>query len=237
MRLQKYLAHAGVASRRKAEVMISRGRVAVNGKIIRTQGTQVEPGDLVEVDGRPVDLDEPKTSLVLNKPRNIISTASDEKGRRTVLDFVKDYEDLRLYPVGRLDRNSSGLIVLTNDGDLAQVLTHPSYGVKKTYEATVEGEVSPETAMKLSKGIELEDGPTAPASFRIKEVRKNKTRMTCQIGEGRNRQIRRMFEAVGHPVLDLKRTAVGKIRLGRLPSGQTRPLNNGELKWIDSLKD
>ncbi|MDO5036906.1 MAG: pseudouridine synthase [Tissierellia bacterium] len=236
MRLQKYIAHAGIASRRKAEKMIEAGQVKVNGQVVLEQGVQVKPGDLVEVRGKKISLEEEKTTLVLNKPRGVISTAEDEKGRPTVLDYAKGYEDLRLYPVGRLDRDTTGLILLTDDGDLTYRLTHPSFEVEKTYHATVGGIVSREEIKKLREGILLEDGMTAPGKFKIMEVRNDKTRVACTIHEGKNRQIRRMFEALGHPVLYLKRISYGPIKLGSLPSGQLRGLSAAEKKWLRALR-
>src|SRR5699024_5281396 len=152
--------------------------------------------------------------LMLNKPRDVMSTTSDEKGRKTVLDFVEN-KDNRLYPVGRLDRNTTGLILITNDGETAHKLLHPSFEIEKTYRANVDGIVNKEELKKLNEGIELDDGMTLPAKFKILEVRNNKTRLSCTIREGRNRQIRRMFEAIDHPVLSLQRIRVGELKLGR----------------------
>ncbi len=235
MRLQKFMAHAGVASRRKSEEIIAAGRVKVNGELVREQGYLVEPGDIVTVDGKRIRMERENVILMLNKPRDVLSTTSDEKGRKTVLDFVEDSEH-RLYPVGRLDRNTTGLILLTNNGEIAHKLLHPSFEIEKTYRATVDGVVTKEELRQLNTGIELEDGMTLPAKFRIIEVRNNKTRLSCTIREGRNRQIRRMFEAIDHPVLSLQRIQVGELKLGRLPMGKTRKLNNQELKWLQSIR-
>lgn len=236
MRLQKYMAHCGLASRRKCEEYIDSGKVKVNGEVIKTQGYIVQEGDRVEYNNRVIRLEEKKVYIALNKPRGVLSTVSDEKGRKTVLDCLGRSERERIYPVGRLDRDSSGLILLTNDGDLTQKLLHPKREVVKVYMATVEGELNDKDIIPLNEGISLDDGMTAKAEFSIIENRKNKTRLKCKIHEGRNRQIRRMFEAIGHPVIFLERVEVGPIKLGLLGRGEHRLLTEGEVSKLKRIR-
>jgi len=231
MRLAKYLAHAGVASRRAAEQLIASGRVAVEGEIVTDPARDVGEDTRVSVDGRPTRGVEPRVLYVVNKPVGVVSTARDTHGRRTVLDLVPS-RGLRLYPVGRLDADSSGLILLTNDGELANRLTHPSFEVPKTYRARLGGGPLGERALEvLRRGIALEEGTTAPAVAR--RVRGNLLELT--IHEGRNRQVRRMCEAVGHPVLELQRIAFGPLRLGDLQAGAHRRLRAGEVESLRAL--
>jgi 23S rRNA pseudouridine2605 synthase len=231
MRLAKYLAHAGVASRRAAEQLIASGRVAVEGEIVTDPARDVGEDTRVSVDGRPTRGFEPRVLYALNKPVGVVSTARDTHGRRTVLDLVPS-RGLRLYPVGRLDADSSGLILLTNDGELANRLTHPSFEVPKTYRARLGGGPLGECALDaLRRGVALEDGTTAPALAR--RVRGNVLELT--IHEGRNRQVRRMCEAVGHPVLELQRIAFGALRLGDLQVGAHRRLRAGEVESLRAL--
>ncbi|MDQ0507760.1 pseudouridine synthase [Peptoniphilus ivorii] len=236
MRLQKFMAHAGVDSRRNCEEIIAAGRVSVNGTIVDTQGHQVEPGDIVRVDGKRIFLPSAHTYVLLNKPRGVVSTVKDNKGRKTVLDIVEGFGNARLYPVGRLDMDSSGLLLLTDDGTLTQRLLHPKYGIKKTYLVTVRGKIDEKTAHTLSAGVTLSDGPTAPAEFVILEDRGEKTRLKVTISEGRNRQIRRMFEAVGAEVVTLERTEFGPLRLGRLGKGEYRPLKRHEVEKLKAWR-
>ena len=234
MRLQKYMAHCGVDSRRKCEEYIDSGRVKVNGEVIKTQGYIVESDDRVEFDNKIIKLEKEMVYIALNKPRGVVSTVSDEKDRKTVLDCIGE-EKVRLYPVGRLDRDSSGLILLTNDGQITQQLLHPKHEIEKTYLATIEGEISKEDLLPLNNGIELDDGMTSKANFRIIEKRANKTRVECKIHEGRNRQVRRMFEAINHPVLFLERIEFGPIKLGKLGRGEYRHLSNKEIESLRRL--
>ncbi len=228
MRLAKHLAHAGVASRRAAETIVRAGRVAVNGQIVRDPALQIGEGDRVELDGRP--LPAPATNVVyaLNKPLGVVSTARDTHGRPTVVGLVRD-PGLRLYPVGRLDIDTSGLILLTNDGPLAERLTHPRYEVPKTYRARVgAGPVSDPDLRALRAGVRLDDGLTAPARAR----RAGADAIELTIREGRNRQVRRMFDAIGHPVLELERVAFGPLRLGDLAPGAHRRLSDAEVQRL-----
>jgi 23S rRNA pseudouridine2605 synthase len=231
MRLAKYLAHAGVASRRSAEAMIAAGRVSVAGEVVEDPARDVGQGSEVAIDGRPVEGPEPRVLYALNKPVGVLSSARDTRGRPTVLSLVPA-SGLRLYPVGRLDVNSSGLILLTNDGELANRLTHPRFEVGKTYRARLlGGPIRPAALKALRHGVPLEDGPTAPA--RVRRLRANEIELT--IREGRNRQVRRMCAAVGHPVAALERVAFGPVRLGGLAPGQHRRLRDAEVEQLRAL--
>ncbi len=231
MRLAKYLAHAGVASRRAAETVIAGGRVSVDGEIVLDPARDVTEHSRVTVDGRTLDGPEARVAYALHKPLGVVSTAHDSHGRRTVVDLVPA-EGLRLYPVGRLDADSSGLILLTNDGELANRLTHPRFEVEKTYRAKLGGAPIADGALRsLRRGVELDDGPTAPA--RVRRVGANLIELT--IHEGRNRQVRRMCEAVGRPVIALERVAFGLLRLGDLAAGEHRRLTEREIKNLRAL--
>jgi 23S rRNA pseudouridine2605 synthase len=229
-RLQKVLAQAGVASRRKCEEFITAGKVKVNGVVVTELGTKVDPqNDRIEVNGEPIKLEE-KVYILLNKPIGVVSTASDPQGRKTVVDLVGIEQ--RVYPVGRLDLDTSGLLIMTNDGELANGLMHPRHEIDKTYRAWVKGIVTGEKAKQLAKGVELEDGPTAPAKVRILETGPDETLLEITIHEGRNRQVRRMCEAIGHPVKSLHRTQVAFLKLGRLRYGEMRHLTPGEVERL-----
>jgi 23S rRNA pseudouridine2605 synthase len=228
MRLAKYLAHAGVASRRAAETIVREGRVSVGGKIVRDPACDVDDESGVAVDGRALDGVERRVLYAVNKPLGVVSTASDTHGRPTVVSLVKG-EPSRLYPVGRLDADSTGLMLLTNDGDLAHRLTHPSFEVEKTYRARVGGGPVGEDALrKLREGVRLEDGTTAPARVR----RVGSGVLEIAIHEGRNRQVRRMCDAVGHPVRELRRIAFGPLELGGLAVGAYRRLGDGDVERL-----
>jgi 23S rRNA pseudouridine2605 synthase len=231
MRLAKYLAHAGVASRRASETIIADGRVTVDGAVITDPARDVDDSKAVKVDGRRV-----KTTghahlvYLLNKPAGVVSTAKDPQGRRTVVSLVRT--DERLYPVGRLDYDTTGLILLTNDGDLAHRMTHPSFEVPRTYRARVANAPVNEPAIRsLREGVELEDGVTAPAKVR----RLSSNHLELTIHEGRKRQVKRMLEAVGHPVRSLERVAFGPLRLGALEEGEYRELKPAEIEQLRSL--
>ena len=228
MRLAKYLAHAGVASRRAAERLIAQGRVTLDGATVTDPATHVERGAAVSVDGELLAGPEPRVVFALNKPVGVVSTARDTHGRETVTGLV-EAGGLRLYPVGRLDADSAGLILLTNDGELANRLTHPRYEVPKTYRARVADPPVAEAALRsLREGVELDDGPTAPAAVRLLAP----DELEITIHEGRNRQVRRMCEAVGHPVLSLTRIAFGALRLGALEPGEHRRLGAEEIAGL-----
>jgi len=231
MRLAKYLAHAGVASRRSADAMIAARRVSVDGEVVDDPARDVGQGSGVAVDGRPVEGPEPRVLFALNKPVGVVSSARDTHGRPTVVALVPT-AGLRLYPVGRLDADSSGLILLTNDGELANRLTHPRFAVAKTYRARLGGGPVRAAALNaLRRGVQLEDGPTAPAL--VRRLRADEIELT--IREGRNRQVRRMCAAVGHPVAELKRVAFGPVRLGELAPGEHRRLPDAEIERLRAL--
>jgi 23S rRNA pseudouridine2605 synthase len=231
MRLAKYLAHAGVASRRAAEELIAAGRVSVHEEVVRDPARDVDDSCHVAVDGRPLAGAEPRVVYALHKPVGVLSTAHDARGRPTVLDLLPD-EHRRLYPVGRLDADSSGLILLTNDGALAHRLTHPSFEVPKAYRARVGGGAVAEPALRaLRTGVTLDDGPTAPALVR----RIGRDVLELTIHEGRNRQVRRMCEAVGHPVISLERVRFGPLGLTGLAAGAHRRLTLAEVGQLHAL--
>jgi 23S rRNA pseudouridine2605 synthase len=228
VRLARFLAHSGVASRRASEGLVREGRVRVDGDVVTDPARSVDEGCEVAVDGRVVEF-EPREVHVLNKPFGVVSTAQDTHGRPTVVELVRSPR--RLYPVGRLDADTTGLLLLTNDGELAERLTHPRYGVEKLYRARVEpARVSDAALNALSSGVALDDGPTSPARVR----RLGKGVVEVAIREGRKRQVRRMLEAVGHRVVSLERVAFGPLRLGDLGPGASRLLSDSE---VASLRD
>ena len=230
IRLQKLMAAAGVASRRVSEDLISAGRVEVNGEVVTELGRRVQESDLVSVDGVAIQLDTSRRYLMLNKPTGIVSSLQDDRGRPDLSQFVSRYEE-RLFNVGRLDAQTSGLLILTNDGELAHVLAHPSFGVLKTYIAWVEGRVTPATISKLTAGIDLEDGPIAADKARILDQASGgrETIVEITLHSGRNRIVRRMLEEVGHPVVDLVRRQFGPLHLGTLQIGEIRDLTKAEV--------
>ncbi|MDF2724899.1 MAG: rRNA pseudouridine synthase [Paenibacillus sp.] len=232
-RLQKVLAQAGVASRRKCEEYIEAGRVQVNDVTVTTLGVKVDPAvDAIKVDGRPINR-EKLVYFLFNKPKGVITSASDPEGRQVVGDYMKQVKE-RVYPVGRLDYDSEGLLLLTNDGALANLLTHPSHHVPKTYHATVEGVPHGDLLDKLRQGIKLEDGITAPAELEYVDINpdKNETVVSITIYEGRNRQVRRMFEAIHFPVIRLKRIQFGSLLLAGLARGKYRVLAAAEVEEL-----
>lgn len=236
VRLQKVLAHAGVASRRVVEDMIVAGRVTVNGEPATELGRRIDPEvDLVAVDGQAVQLDSDKRYVMLNKPRGVISTMSDEQGRPDLSEFADQFDE-RLYNVGRLDGDTSGLLLLTNDGELANVMAHPRFGVEKTYVAKVRGRVKQPTLARLMRGVELDDGPIVADRARIlSTTAQGGTLLEVTLHSGRNRIVRRMLDAVGHPVIELVRRQFGPLHLGTLSSGQMRDLTKMELGQILTL--
>ena len=224
VRLQKFMADCGVASRRACEALIDEGRVKVNGKIVKTQGVKIDPiNTKVEVDNELISATKTKTYLAFNKPAGILSTMSDPEGRPSLQDFFESWPD-RLFHVGRLDKESEGLIILTNDGQWAHESTHPSFGVEKTYLVQTEEPISRSAFQNLMEGVELEDGLAKPIS-----VARRGAMIEVVIHEGRNQIVRRMFDALGYPVERLIRTAIGSIKLGELPPGKWRSLNSVEL--------
>lgn len=230
-RLQKVMAAAGVASRRVSEELIVAGRVTVNGKVVRELGTRVDPTtDKVAVDGTAVQLDTSRRYVMLNKPVGVVSSMRDEQGRPDLSRFTAGYPE-RLFNVGRLDAETSGLLILTNDGELAHVLAHPSFGVTKTYIARVRGIVTPQTISRLTKGVELEDGPIAADKAKLLQSnqREGESLVEITLHSGRNRIVRRMLAEVGHPVVELVRRQFGPLHLGTLKVGQLRDLTKAEL--------
>ena len=236
MRLQKYMAMCGVAARRKCEEIIASGRVAVNGEIVSQMGAQVEEGDRVTVDGQLITPEERKRYILYHKPAGEVTTVSDDKGRETVMDRFAGM-DVRLYPVGRLDYDSEGLLLLTNDGELAQRLTHPSCEVDKTYLARVTGNPSGEALERLRRGVFMEgdERRTYPADVRVVLDESLYSDVLVTIHEGRNRQVRRMFDAVGHRVLLLRRVRFGPLELGALRRGEWRELTEEEIARLKAL--
>jgi 23S rRNA pseudouridine2605 synthase len=234
VRLQKLLAAAGVGSRRTCENLITAGRVEVDGHQVTELGVRIDPNtQTVHVDGTRVQLDESRVYLAFNKPLGVVSTMSDDLGRPCVGDFVSNRKE-RLFHVGRLDADTEGLLLLTNDGELAQRLQHPSYGVLKTYVAQIPGPVPRDLGKTLRAGIELEDGPVKVDSFKLVDSAPGKALVEVQLHEGRKHIVRRLLEAVGHPVVTLVRTDVGPIRLGGLRSGRMRSLNAPEIGQLYS---
>jgi 23S rRNA pseudouridine2605 synthase len=238
VRLQKVLAQAGIGSRRACEVLISEGRVEVNSEVVLEQGRRVDPErDVIRVDGARIPPPRRHLYLALNKPRGVVATMDDPEGRRTIADLLegRQLRNERLFHVGRLDTDSEGLLIMTNDGDLAQRLAHPSYEVPKTYIAEVAGGVSEQTLKRLRRGITLEDGPVRPTSVKIVSSVGDKTLLKITLQEGRNRIVRRTMEAVGHPVRRLSRIGIGPVRLGNLKVGEYRELTREELGGLLDL--
>jgi 23S rRNA pseudouridine2605 synthase len=229
IRLQKLLAQSGVASRRKCEELMLEGHVEVDGEVVTRLGTKVDPRTaVIRVDGRRLPPMSPHVYLVLNKPRGVVSTMSDPEGRRTLSDFVVDRPE-RLFHVGRLDTDTEGLILLTNDGDFAHRMAHPSYEMDKTYVAEVAGQVTRAIARQVLEGVTLEDGPVEVSSFKVVSSHGGKSIVELVIHEGRNRIVRRLLDTVGHPVTRLTRTAIGPVRLSGLRKGELRDLTREEL--------
>ena len=230
-RLQKILAQAGIASRRHSEALIQAGRVAVNGTVVTVLGTQADPEkDTITVDGREVRLAAEKSYFLLHKPKGFLSTCYDPEGRKTVLELVPYVPGL--HPVGRLDKDTSGLLILTNDGDFTEALTHPRHGIRKTYLAEVKGRPTPAAIETLRKGVKLDGTLTQPAQVEILERHKDTTLLAITIREGRNRQVRRMAEAVGNPVVKLERVSIDELTGQDLPAGQFRRLSPQEVTQL-----
>ncbi len=237
IRLQKVLAAAGLGSRRACEELIDAGRVSVDGKVVRSQGMRVDPQTaVVSVDGSRVNVREDLVYLALNKPQGVLSTMSDPEGRPTVGDYVAERSQ-RLFHVGRLDVETEGLLLLTNDGDLAHRLTHPSFGVPKTYLAEVPGPIPRSLGKRLRDGVELEDGMIAVDSFAVVDVAAGRAVIELVLHEGRNHLVRRLLEAVEHPVSRLVRTAIGPVKLGHQRQGTVRKLSQHEIGQLHALVD
>ncbi|MCI8403513.1 MAG: rRNA pseudouridine synthase [Clostridia bacterium] len=235
VRLQKYIAMSGIASRRGAESLISEGRVTVNGNKVTEQGIKVEIGaDSVFVDGKPVKTKNKKYYIMLNKPVGYVSTAKDQFDRPTVVDIIKnDISDVRIFPVGRLDYDTEGLLLLTNDGDFTYKVTHPKFHMEKTYIAVVKGGMTISGINKIRNGVYIDDGfKTSPAQAEILDAYDGHTYVKITIHEGKNRQVRKMFEAVGNKVVGLQRIKIGNVELGNLPLGRWRHLTSYEISYL-----
>lgn len=229
MRLNKYIAQAGLSSRRKADELIAAGKVKINGAVMDVQGYDVKDGDVVEVNGRYIEPVKKLVYIALNKPKGYVTTVSDDRDRLTVMDLVGDMEE-RVFPVGRLDYNTSGLILMTNDGDLAHRLSHPQHQIPKTYRARVSGYVSPERLAQLRKGVDIGGFVTSRAEVTVVKQLDRSAIVEITIREGKNRQIRKMFAAVGNKVIDLERIAIGNLMLGHLKTGHYRKLTQKEIE-------
>jgi len=232
IRLQKYLARCGVASRRKAEEIIRQGRVRVDGIVVTAMGSRITPGkQTISLDGKDLKDDIQPIYFLLNKPKGYVTTVSDPQGRPIVTSLIKDIQT-RLFPVGRLDLDTEGALILTNDGELAQKIQHPKFEVNKSYEARVLGVPNQGKIGRLEKGILLDGKKTSPARIQFKKKYKNSSVIRITIHEGRKRQVRKMFQAIGHPVTHLKRISYGQLHLGNLPTGSYRRLNVSDIKKI-----
>ena len=234
-RLSKILAEAGLASRRASERLIAEGRVTVNGQTVTTQGATADPErDVVAVDGRPIPASEPKRYVLLNKPRGYLTTRSDPRGRPVVLDLVK-HERARLFPVGRLDSDAEGLLLLTNDGALAQRLLHPRFEVERVYEVEVEGRVGRGDLPRWERGVVLPDGPATPRHVRLLRHTSETTWLRLAFAEGRYREVKRFCQALGHRVVRLRRVRFGPLQIGTLAPGVARPLTREEIARLHAL--
>ena len=237
MRINKYIALCGVASRRKAEELILAGKIKVNDNIVTELSDQVdEENDVVKVDDKIIKEENKLVYILLNKPEGYITTVKDQFDRESVLDLVTDIKE-RVYPIGRLDYETSGLLLLTNDGDLTYKLTHPKHEVDKTYVARVKGKLTPDEIKMFKSGLKIEDYVTAPAKLKVirYDEKTNVSLLEIKIHEGKNRQVRKMCKAINHPVLRLKRTAMGKIRIGECEIGKYRYLTEDEVKYLKSI--
>ncbi len=232
MRINKYIASCGVASRRVADELISKGKVSVNGKNLQEPGYDVRENDVVRVFGRIIQPESRKAYYLLNKPTGYVTTTMDKEGRPTVMDLVQ--EDIRLFPVGRLDYNTSGLLILTNDGDLSNRLMHPSREFPKTYRVRVAGTVTQKDVKQLERGIDIGNFVTSPAKATLIRHDRNSSVVELTIYEGKNRQVRRMFKALGYPVQELERIGLGNLGIGRLARGSYRKLSREEIEYLKS---
>ena len=231
MRINKYIAQAGIASRRKADQLIESGNVKINGAVMREPGYDVKEGDKVVVNGRLIEKKQKLIYVLVNKPMGMVTTASDDKDRATVMDIVNDIDE-RLFPVGRPDYNTTGALIMTNDGDLTYRVTHPKHELGKTYRVLVKGVLSDERARKLRNGVDIGGYVTGKAKVKIIKGGAGSTVVEITIHEGKNRQVRKMFAAVGNPVQELERIAIGEIRLGHLRPGHYRKLTREEIEYL-----
>ncbi|OPJ57212.1 pseudouridine synthase [Alkalithermobacter paradoxus] len=235
MRLNKYIALCGITSRRKADELIVNAKVKVNGKIVNEVGTNIdENNDIVEVEGKKINLEQKKIYILLNKPEGYVTTVKDQFNRKNVVDLIGSVRE-RIYPVGRLDYDTSGLLILTNDGELTFKLTHPKHEIPKTYIAKIKGHPDKLSIDRFQKGIKIDNYITSPAKFKVLEYGKDFSKVEITIHEGKNRQVRKMCQAIGHPVLTLKRISMGNITLSNLKKGEWRYLSSKEISYLKSL--
>lgn len=240
MRINKYIAASGVCSRRKADDLIQGRQVKVNGETLQEAGYQVKEGDVVMVAGELIQPVKDYTYILLNKPKGVITSVNDDRRRTTVMDILSDNPDItdeapRLFPVGRLDFDTSGILLLTDDGDLTFRLTHPKHEFPKTYHALVQGVISREKELRLVRGVDIGGFITSRARVRTMRIKSNTSLVEITIHEGKNRQVRRMFEAIGNPVIELKRVSFGEIQLGHLKEGACRKLTKKEIEYLRNL--
>ncbi len=235
MRINKYIASSGVTSRRKAEELVLAGKVKINGKVVSNLATDVKETDQVTIEGKPIHTAENFVYYKLHKPKGYVSTVNDDKGRKTVMELMRGVHT-RVFPVGRLDYDTEGLLLLTNDGDLSNILTRPKSEVEKVYYATIEGTISKDEVKTLSSGVEIDGYKTKPCSVVVMSENQNQTKLAITITEGKNRQIRKMLEAVNKTVTFLKRVQIGEIRLGGLSRGEYAQLNAKEVRYLQNLK-
>ncbi len=231
MRLNKYIAQSGIASRRKADELTLEGKVKINGAVMKEPGYNVAESDVIEVNGHTIKPDSKKIYIMLNKPKGFITSVDDEKERPTVMDLISDIDE-RIFPVGRLDFNTSGMLIMTNDGDLAYKLSHPKNHIYKTYRAKVSGMVSAERLAKLRKGVDIGGFVTSKAIVDVVKQSERSAVVEIKIYEGKNRQVRKMFAAVGNKVIDLERIEIGELRLGHLKQGHYRKLTQKEIQYL-----
>lgn len=235
MRINKYIASSGVTSRRKAEELVLAGKVKINGKVVSNLATDVKETDQVTIEGKPIHTAENFVYYKLHKPKGYVSTVNDDKGRKTVMELMRGVHT-RVFPVGRLDYDTEGLLLLTNDGDLSNILTRPKSEVEKVYYATIEGTITKDEVKTLSSGVEIDGYKTKPCSVVVMSETPNQTKLAITITEGKNRQIRKMLEAVNKTVTFLKRVQIGEIRLGGLSRGEYAQLNAKEMRYLQNLK-
>lgn len=233
MRINQYIAAAGITSRRKADELIEEGRVRINGAVLLNPGYHVQDGDQVEVDGVRIEPEQKKVYYLLNKPAGYVTSTADKEGRPVVTDLVPD--SVRVFPVGRLDYNTTGLLILTNDGDLSNKLMHPSHEFDKKYLVRAAGIVTIAEAKRLAEGVDIGGFVTSPAEVHLIRHDRNSTLAEITIHEGKNRQVRRMFKAIGHPVLELSRTGLGNLTIGKLSLGQCRKLSPAEVDYLKRI--
>lgn len=235
MRIQKIIASAGITSRRKAEELIEKGLVKVNGEVLLEQGYKVKPEDTIEVNGEVINKLDKKVYYIINKPKGYVTTVKDQFDRPCVIDLVNTEIKERVYPAGRLDYNTEGLLILTNDGDFVNIISHPKNKIEKKYIATINGHIDEKSIEKLKKGVLVDKKLTSPAKVFLSEIFKDKCIVEITITEGRNRQVRKMFEAVGHNVIELMRVSIGNLEIGNLKTGRIRKLNPNEVQALINL--